>query len=655
MSVSQETAVNVSLDSENNTNSFYHKNLSDVKIKPKKNQDNKKLDTGGVESKKKNKKDKSDCLNLKKTLLSSSPKLVILKSAEDLCAKTFEIGVKKPISECIGSEESRLSNNTGASRNADCFQKLLVDGSSVRKADSDGKPYKRSPDGNSGRKAPSPSPDQEKTSHKGLLTFIFGSLVMAILAALSFIWTPYDILMNERLKMVRGLPAYEWWKNPPDEVLLRVYVFNITNPQEFLNGKDKKLRLQEIGPFIFREKLRHTNVEFHENGTMTYTAHRTAIFLPEMNHLSLNATLVIPNLAVLGMSSYLSDAAFLTKLGFNLLISRMDSQPLVTSTVYDYFWNLTDPLVKVGKKLAPHLVPAENMGILYQIYHNFTDEVTVYMGPGNGRRFFTVDQFHGSPRFGYWQNETCDSVQGATEGVTYHQYISKQDTLKYLRKTICRVTPLYYSHDLLKLGMTAYRFDLPPNIFARPEDENTEECFIQPDVPSLPSGLTDVSPCYYDFPVAASFPHFMHADKEVQEGVDGLSPDVEKHGSFVIVEPTTGVPMESRARSQSNLVIRPLSGFPKIKKFSSTIIPMFWAEYNQVGLPWYIAGLMYFTVVILPATQMYLSSIFLILWTSLTCLFTYKYIQIKEHEKRPLYSYSSLDLIPSSSSTNSEC
>lgn len=69
------------------------------------------------------------------------------------------------------------------------------------------------------------------------------------------------------------------------------------------------------------------------------------------------------------------------------------------------------------------------------------------MGPENGRHFFTVDQFHGSSRFGYWKNETCDSVQGATEGVTYHQYINKQDTLKYLRKTICRVTPLYYSRN----------------------------------------------------------------------------------------------------------------------------------------------------------------------------------------------------------------
>lgn len=52
--------------------------------------------------------------------------------------------------------------------------------------------------------------------------------------------------------MVRGLPAYEWWKNPPDEVLLRVYLFNVTNSERFENGIDSKLELNEIGPIVFR-------------------------------------------------------------------------------------------------------------------------------------------------------------------------------------------------------------------------------------------------------------------------------------------------------------------------------------------------------------------------------------------------------------------
>lgn len=49
-----------------------------------------------------------------------------------------------------------------------------------------------------------------------------------------------------------GLPPYDWWVQPPDEVLLKVYVFNITNSEEFLNGTDKNLRVQEIGPIVYR-------------------------------------------------------------------------------------------------------------------------------------------------------------------------------------------------------------------------------------------------------------------------------------------------------------------------------------------------------------------------------------------------------------------
>lgn len=68
-----------------------------------------------------------------------------------------------------------------------------------------------------------------------------------------------------------------------------------------------------------------------------------------------------------GMSSYLWDASFFTKLGFNLLQNRMDSQPLINTTVYNFLWNLTDPLIKVAHQMAPTMVPVENMGILHQV------------------------------------------------------------------------------------------------------------------------------------------------------------------------------------------------------------------------------------------------------------------------------------------------
>lgn len=92
----------------------------------------------------------------------------------------------------------------------------------------------------------------------------------------------------------------------------------------------------------------------------------------------------------------------------------------------------------------------------------------------------------------------------------------------------------------------------------------------------------------------------------------------------------TGIPMESRARSQSNLVLRNLEGFrAEFRKFSNTVVPMFWAEYvirkllfassfasfslqNQVGLPFYISSLMYFTVRIVEPFQSYFSGALLV-------------------------------------------
>lgn len=67
------------------------------------------------------------------------------------------------------------------------------------------------------------------------------------------------------------------------------------------------------------------------------------------------------------MASYLHDASIFTKMGFNLILQRLDSQPLVNVSVYDYMWNLTDPLVHVTRRLVPHLVPVENFGILSRV------------------------------------------------------------------------------------------------------------------------------------------------------------------------------------------------------------------------------------------------------------------------------------------------
>lgn len=141
-------------------------------------------------------------------------------------------------------------------------------------------------------------------------------------------------------------PSYFWWKNPEPEVLLKVYIFNITNSAEFIAGTDKKLKLQEIGPITFQEVLQHQNVVFHEeNSTLSYTVLRHIVFKETANVKGiLNQTVTVPNMVALSGCSFVADS-FFKKWSFNAALILHNTSPVVTTTIYNYFFNLTEPVL----------------------------------------------------------------------------------------------------------------------------------------------------------------------------------------------------------------------------------------------------------------------------------------------------------------------
>lgn len=64
------------------------------------------------------------------------------------------------------------------------------------------------------------------------------------------------------------------------------------------------------------------------------------------------------------MTSYLANAPFIVKLGLNLVIRRLNTQPMVKMSVYNYLWNNSDPLLTLVSKIAPSMVPIDNLGVL---------------------------------------------------------------------------------------------------------------------------------------------------------------------------------------------------------------------------------------------------------------------------------------------------
>lgn len=83
------------------------------------------------------------------------------------------------------------------------------------------------------------------------------------------------------LAIKRGTYAMNLFERPPLDIFLNIYVWNVTNSNEFLAGIDKKLKFSEVGPYVYKETLENLNTTFNPNGTLTYLTKRTTEFIRE--------------------------------------------------------------------------------------------------------------------------------------------------------------------------------------------------------------------------------------------------------------------------------------------------------------------------------------------------------------------------------------
>ncbi|GBP20290.1 Lysosome membrane protein 2 [Eumeta japonica] len=78
------------------------------------------------------------------------------------------------------------------------------------------------------------------------------TLVLGII--LSFVpWLDYIILRD--LRLWNGSISYSYWQKPGVTRYTKVYIFNVTNPNEFLE-KGEKPKLVEVGPFVYTLRRR---------------------------------------------------------------------------------------------------------------------------------------------------------------------------------------------------------------------------------------------------------------------------------------------------------------------------------------------------------------------------------------------------------------
>lgn len=452
-------------------------------------------------------------------------------------------------------------------------------------------------------------------------------LILGILVVCYF-FTLINAVVDYQVALRPGGQTYGWWAKPPVEPKISVYVYNVTNANEFLSNGSKPI-VNEVGPYVYTESWEKVNIVKNENGTLSYNVRKIYVFREELSAGSDDDVVIVPNIPMLSATSQSKHAARFLRLAMASIMDILKIKPFVQVSVGQLLWGYEDPLLKLAKDVVPkeQKLPYEEFGLMYGKNGTSPDRVTIFTGVEDVTKFGIIDKYNGKSHLPHWLSEECNTLNG-TDGSIFPPHIDEQRILYIYDKDLCRLMPLHFEKEVeTKGGVKGFRFSPPTNVFADVERNPDNMCFCPAGQPSCaPNGLFNVSLCQYDSPVMLSFPHFYLADDSLRTAIEGISPpEKEKHQLFIDVQPVMGTTLRARARVQINLAVSQVFDIKQVANFPDIIFPILWFEEGIDYLPDEITDLMNFATTVPPKIRVILTIIFfavgaLLLLISVFCL-----------------------------------
>ncbi|XP_022903927.2 scavenger receptor class B member 1-like isoform X1 [Onthophagus taurus] len=452
---------------------------------------------------------------------------------------------------------------------------------------------------------------------------LIGLILLAVATSIMFVH-PYDIMFKWKIIFTEGGEIFETWRLPPVDLYLRVHLFNITNAEEFLRGEDEKLKVKEVGPYVYREVMTHENVTFNENGTVSAIPKHPLEWVPELSngdHEKDQLTLI--NIALLSIADVISKKSVWQRWGLNVLIKQTKTQPIVKMSPKEFMFGYQSTLMTLGYQFLPTWINFDKLGLIDRMYHFDGDYETVYTGKNDVTKAGLIDTYCGSTHIPQWEGY-CGDIQYSSDGTKFESHLDSNRTLKFFRKSLCRAKPIEKVNETVSSGLRGFVYKFPKNANDNGFYDEKNKCFCREE-PCLPRGLLDVRECYYGFPIALSYPHFLDGDESLFKDVEGMVPDRTKHESYFVINPESGLPLDLAVRYQINMAIGDTSGVSNSDKFANKIIPMLWTENRLYKLPESLATRFKMYLTILPWGETAAIGAFFVLGVTFILLSLHRY------------------------------
>ncbi|KAF6372432.1 scavenger receptor class B member 2 [Rhinolophus ferrumequinum] len=335
-----------------------------------------------------------------------------------------------------------------------------------------------------------------------------------------------DQTIEKNIVLRNGSETFDSWKQPPLPVYTQFYFFNVTNPEEILRGEIP--RLEEVGPYTYREIRNKGDIQFGDNGTtISAVSNKAYVFVRNQSvgdsKIDLIRTVNIP--AVTAMEW--TQQRFLREI-IEALLKTYQQKVFVTHTVDHLLWGYKDEILS--------------------LIHTFKPEISPYFG------------------LYYGKNGTNDGDYVFLTGED--NYLNFSKIVEWNGKTSLYIT---FSDFESVEGLPAFRYKVPEEILANTSD-NAGFCI--PTGNCLGSGVLNVSVCKNGAPIILSFPHFYQADEKFVSAIEGMHPNKDNHETFVDINPLTGVILRAAKRFQINVYVKKLDDFIETGNIRTMVFPV---------------------------------------------------------------------------------
>lgn len=450
-------------------------------------------------------------------------------------------------------------------------------------------------------------------SHWILVGPIVGIVLIASGFILGYVVFPPIVTQKiiESVELVKDTEQYERWKDTPQALDFKVYIFNVTNPAEIQQGGQP--RVEEIGPYIYTQQRRKYNIRFsRDNEQVSYYQQMNFIFDAERSHpLREDDPIIVLSMHMNSIIQTIEqDTPFiLSMLNGELknIFGPEASSMFMTTTPRKFLFDgvefCRNPIgvaqivcMSIEERKSQSITKTDDGRALRFSMFDFKNKThdglyEINTGIRRLEKLMKIEKWNNLKTLKIWKADkygapsVCQYING-TDGSAVSPFRQKNDNFYIFSSDICRSVQLFYEKEVKYKGIPGYRYITKDNFLNEIGQCYGNDCFcvdkisgaLKEDDGCLYSGALDLTECL-DAPIVATLPHFYGAHPTYEKMIDGIHPNPDKHQIFLEVEPRTGNPLRGGKKAQFNMFLKKIEHISITNSFKTPkLFPVLWVD-----------------------------------------------------------------------------